>query len=136
MATAVTGRCKPGHLNILSAFFTPQFVSQGLFSDAFNGSATVSRDLDLPNYVDMLLLGRQTVLYSTNAGLNNLVSANMHLDLNAMPVGAWGQNQGWTFIANGAGFRPGDARAMAEERLAKQIARTNFDLGQSSPSGQ
>ena len=62
-ATAVAGRCKPERLTFLSDLFTLQFVSDGFFNDAFNGSAKVFHDLDLANYADMLLLGRQTVEY-------------------------------------------------------------------------
>jgi hypothetical protein len=32
-----------------------------------------------------------------------------------------GQDRTWTFRAAGAGFKTGDARALAEERIMKQI---------------
>lgn len=128
VATALGRQCKPDPLKILPTFFTQRFVADGLFNETFNGSTTPSRDLNLARYVDLLLLGRLTVEYSTNAGLQNVITANVRLEVSSFPVGAWGQNNAWTFTANGAGFRPGDARAMADERVLDQIKGAAFNL--------
>jgi hypothetical protein len=136
IAAAVSARCKPERLKFPPSPFTLEFVSDGLFENAFNGSTAIIRDLELTNSADLLLLGRQSVEYATNPDLNNLITATMRLELNALPVGAWGQNNGWTFSANGAGFRQADARAAAEERIVKQISGTNFNLAPLSSGGQ
>ena len=73
----------------------------------------------------MLVLVRKTVHYVNTPSLNNLVSANLQLDVVAMPVAATGQNQTWSFTANGPGFSQEAARKAAEERIIKQITNDN-----------
>ena len=54
--------------------------------------------------------------------MENVITATVQLEVAVIPVAGNGQSKTWTLTANGAGFKPGDARAMAEERLIKQIA--------------
>jgi hypothetical protein len=70
--------------------------------------------------VDVLFLGREEISYSTDASLENILTANIRLEITAITA-ADGQNRSWTFVANGAGFKQTEARLMAEERLIKQI---------------
>ncbi|MDR3459421.1 MAG: hypothetical protein P4N60_18495 [Verrucomicrobiae bacterium] len=73
---------------------------------------------------------RETVSYETNADLNNVITANMTLEIATLPVTGQNQSQSWTLSANGTGFRRGDARVMAEERILKQIETdTKMSLG-------
>jgi hypothetical protein len=116
---------------IYSSFFTPKFYTDGLFSAAFSGSSQVASDLRLSESVDGLLLALTQVTYSTNASLDNLITANVRLDVRAAPVSGNGQSQSWGFTANGAGFHTTDALLMAEERLIKQIsADTKMSLSE------
>jgi len=131
LGTAVADRCKPDGVKLLSGLFTQEFVSDGLFAQVVSGSTEVSRSLELTNFVDALLFGRETVQYSTNPDLANTITANLCLELTSFRVTAAGQDAGWKLSANGVGFRQTEALSMAQERLLKQISRTNFDLRRS-----
>jgi len=130
LAAAVGERIKPDGVKVLPRLFTPEFVSDGLFTKTFSGSTEGVRGLDLTNFVDSLLCGREVVEYSTNSELQTTISAHLRLELTSFRITAAGPDKSWTFAANGVGFRQGDALALAEDRLLKQIARTNFDMGQ------
>ena len=119
---AIGSRLQAPPVQILSSVFRPAFVADGLFSQALSGSTSVIDKLELSKSVDMLLLGRETVEYSTDPSLGNLVSAHLHLELTAVSVSS-AQSRSWSFLANGAGFKQTEARQMAEERLIKQIAK-------------
>jgi hypothetical protein len=108
-------------IELIPSFFTPEFVSDGLFYEAFNDMQAVSRRLELTKTLDVLLLARQSVGYSTNTELQNVITANMRLEATTAKLATGDQNRVWTYAANGAGFTPQAARAMAEERIIKQI---------------
>ena len=85
----------------------------------------------------MLVLLRETVRYVNTPSLNNLVTANMQLDIVATSIATPGQNQSWTFTANGPGFTQDAARQAAEERIIKQIAADKrMSFTQISPSSR
>ena len=53
----------------------------------------------------------------------------MKLKVVALPIAGQVEPKKWTFTAAGAGFKQQDARAMAEERIIKQIdTDTNMSL--------
>ncbi len=127
--SAVASHLKTDSASILTSFFRPAFVSDGLFANAFAGSNGIFDKLDLSKSLDVLLLGREQVQYSSDPSLENVMTANMELEIAAFSI-ADGQSQSWTFVANGAGFKQTEARQMAEERLIKQIAKdTKMSLG-------
>jgi hypothetical protein len=120
----IASRLKTDSIEILPSLFTSEFVSDGVFSRACNDSSQITKALDLVKFLDVLLLTRQRVGYSTNgASLQNVITANMQLEVMISAVGAPNQPQAWTLTANGAGFTPNGARQLAEERLLKQIAK-------------
>jgi len=123
VSAALTDHFKSQNAEILSSFFTPEFVSDGLFNTVIGGSGDLSRQLELANTLDSLLLARQQVQYSTNPDLLNVITANMQLEVALMPIAGNAQGQSWTFTANGAGFNRAAARQLAEERLIRQIAK-------------
>ena len=117
-----------GH-DATTLLLTPRFISDGLFTEVFTGSKAVLAKLDLKNLAGTLLLGRQTVDYSTNAALENLVTAHMKLELQTLPLTAGGQEQ--TQILESVGTelnRPTDARLQAEDRMVKQIQKQSEPL--------
>lgn len=118
---AIASRFKTDSVGILASFFRPPFVTDGLFANALAGSNEIFDKLELSKSLDVLLVGRQEVQYSTDPSLENVMSANMQLEVTAISM-ADGHRQSWTFVANGAGFKQSEARLMAEERLLKQIA--------------
>lgn len=121
--TALAEHFKTGTVEALSSVFTPEFISDGLFTQAFSGSAGIFKNLEIARSVDAVLLARQTVQYSKDASMENLVSATMQLEVMLSPLGSQGQSQSWTFTAYGSGFDQKAARAMAEERIITQIAK-------------
>jgi hypothetical protein len=120
---SIINRFKPDSIDIdiVSSVFRPQFVSDGLFDKILAGSNQVIDKLELSKTLDMLLLGREEVEYSSDPSLQDLITANMRLELTAVSV-ATGESQSWTFVSNGAGFKKSESRQMAEERLIKQLA--------------
>jgi len=121
LATILARHFSSGSTKAFSSLFTPEFISDGLFDGAAGGSSEAVNKLDLANSLDTLLLAKQSVQYTSNPSLQNVLSAHMRLDVTELSVTARGQNQTWTFSANGAGFSQALAREMAEERIVKQI---------------
>ena len=122
LTTAISDRFKTDSAKMLNSLFRPAFVTDGLLANVLDGSPAAITKLDLAKSLDVLLLGRQTVQYSSDPSLENVITANMRFELTAMSI-ANGQNQSWAYNSNGAGFKQSEARAMAEERLLKQIAK-------------
>jgi hypothetical protein len=129
VTTTLTRRFQKTSASVLSPFFNPEFVSDGLFQEAFNGSSTLFRKLDLANSLDGLVLAQQDVQYAQNAALENVISATMQLKVTLIPISSPGNGQTWIFTASGPGFTKEVARKAAEERLIKQITNdTNMSL--------
>jgi uncharacterized lipoprotein YehR (DUF1307 family) len=85
----------------------------------------------------VLVLVRETTHYGNTPSLENLVTASLQVDVVAIPVATVGQNQSWTFTANGPGFSQAEARKAAEERIIKQISSdTRISYNQISPTGR
>jgi len=122
VANALSSHLRTKDISMLSSIFTPEFISDGLFAKTFRGSLAVLRTLELTNSLHAVFLGQQTVQFSTNTALGNVISAHMHLELISLSLARNGEIQQYEFSANGAGFKPAEARAQAEERLLNQIA--------------
>lgn len=130
VSTALANHFNSGSVKISTSFFKPEFVSDKLFANVFDGSTEILNKLELANSLDALLLARLAVRYSKDSSLNNLISANLQLAVQVVPIAGNIQNQTWTFTANGAGFSQAEAGSMAEERLVKQIINdTKMSLG-------
>lgn len=130
IGSALVSRFKTDHVQLTDSFFKPELVTDGLFLKTFNGATDLFNKLELAKSLDALLLARQIVQYETNADLNNVITVNMSLEVTTLPVTGQIQSQSWTFTANGSGFRRGEARMQAEERIIKQLeSNTNMSLG-------
>jgi len=121
VSDALINRFKKEPVQLVSSFFKPAFVSDGLFNDAFVNSNDLFNRLELQKSLDGLLLAQEKVQYSSNPSLQNVITASMELDVKTLLIGSQAEKQTWTFTAAGAGFTQADARAQAEERLIKQI---------------
>jgi flagellar biosynthesis GTPase FlhF len=131
IGAALVNRFKGERHDFSDSFFKPALVSDGLFNAAFNGSSDLFNKLELAKSLNAILLARQDVQYSTNTTLANIVTANMHLEIVALPIAGKIQSQDWKFMANGAGIGPAEAREQAEERIIKQInTDTNMSVFQ------
>lgn len=134
IGAALVNHFKAQRVQLTDSFFKPELVTEGLFDAAFNGDSGLFNKLELAKSLDALLLARQEVQYETNADLNNVVTAAMHVEIATLPVAGQIESHSWTFSANGAGIRRADARMQAEERIIKQIeADTKMSLGSSTP---
>ena len=122
LASILAEHIKGSGVKTYTSLFTPEFVSGGLFDEAFNDSPRPIETLELGEVLDILLLARQSVEYSTNPSLENVLTANLRLEVTRSSVARRGDGQTWTFTAAGAGFKRADAFKAAEERIVKQIA--------------
>ena len=129
VASALCQKFETGNVQTVSSLFTREFITDGLLRNTMDGSRAVLKDLELSKSLDALCLARAKVDYAKNPSLENVISAHMHLQVVTVPVTTLTGNRSWSFTANGAGFTEEEARALAEERLAKQIAAaTNMIL--------
>jgi hypothetical protein len=120
-ATVIAKHIRSEKLTTATSVFTQKFVADGLFAEAFQGSQDILNRLELRKILDALLLARQTIGYSTNSSLQNVITANIQLEILMLPISEEGESQSWKFIANGVGFKPAEARLMAEERLINEL---------------
>lgn len=129
IANALAQRLKTAEVQLLNSFFKPEFVADRFVGNIFSGDTGIFGRLELSNSLNGVLVGKQTVTYSTNAALENTITANLRLEVMALPVGFTRESQSWNFAANGIGFRPHEARQLAEDRIIEQIAKsTNMVL--------
>jgi len=122
VTSALVNRLQRVSVRMLSPFFKPEFVSDGLFQEIFNGSGQPIEKLGLKNTIDGVVLAQQSVQYAQNTALENVITATMQLKVAVVPVSGQGDGKTWTFTAYGPGFTKEVARQAAEERLIKQIA--------------
>ena len=97
-------------------------MSDGLLGKLFADAPAVIRNLELDKRLAAVLVARESVDYSTNPSLENVTTANMRLEVLALSANPDGDSTTWTLMAAGAGFNQKAARALAEERILKQIS--------------
>ena len=108
VSAALAGNFQNDTVEVVPSILKPEFVSDGLINDAFNDSSDLPRKLELAKSVDGLLLARETVEYSTNPALLNVITASLRLEVLLKPVTGKNPARIWTFTANGAGFNQSD----------------------------
>lgn len=123
LATALADHFKSSGAEISTSLFTLEFISDGLFDSLLGGSSQVFNQLELAKLLNTLLLAKQTVEYSTNPDLENTTTARMRLDVTVLSATERGQSRSWSFSSSGIGFSEMQARAMAEDRIVKQIQK-------------
>lgn len=122
LASALAEQVKSSNTKALTSLFTPEFVTEGLFKATFDDSPKAIDDLGLRDGLDMILLAQQSLEYTTNPSLENVLTASMTLEVKLVSVTQRGQSESWTFTSSGAGFKQPDARKAAEDRIIKQIS--------------
>lgn len=129
IAIALAQRLKSSEVQFLNSFFRPEFVADNYVARIFSGDTAIFDRLELTNSLNAVLVGRQSVNYSTNRALENTVTADLRVEVMVLPVGLSRESQSWNFAANGIAFRSHEARQAAEERIIEQIAKhTNMAL--------
>jgi len=121
ISSALVTRFGSTAVEVLSSLFKPEFISDGVFANLFEGSRDAVAKLELAEYADGVLLARQEVVYTTDPSLENVVSAHMILEMQNIPLREATAGNTWRFAADGVGFKELEARLLAEERLIKQI---------------
>ena len=122
VSAALASHLQTERVEMLSSFLKPEFIYAGLLDDAFRDSSALAAKLELSKFVDALLLARQSVQYSTDPSLENVITATMKLEVLIKSPDGNDPGRIWTFRANGAGFKQSDARSLAEERIIRQIS--------------
>lgn len=129
ISAALASRFKTIGVELEGSFFTPAFFADGLFGQCFTDITKPIAKLELNKSLDGLLLGRATTEYTSNPSLENVLTANLTVQIMAVPTASSMAGESWTFTAAGAGFHKEAARAMAQERLLEQIkADTRMSL--------
>jgi hypothetical protein len=122
VADALIQRFNSNDILLLNSFFKPEFVADKYVASVLSGDTGIFDRLELTNRLNGVLIGRQAVTYSTNATLENTITANLRLELMVWPVGFTGQSRSWALSANGVGFNNFDALQQAEDRIIHRIA--------------
>lgn len=134
IARALAERLGTNDTQVLDSFFKPDFVADKYADSILSGDTVIFDRLQLTNWLNGVLVGRQTVAYSTNSALENTITANVRLEVKLFPVGLARESQSWAFSGNGVGFNAFDARQLAEDRIIHRIASdptmalSNFSL--------
>jgi hypothetical protein len=121
MSRALASHLQAGDVEMVESFFKPELVSDGLLKDLFSESTQTRQKLELDKTLDGLILARMAVEYLSNPSLQDVITAKLSLDVAVQGMGARGTSKTWTLTASGAGFDRNTARAMAEERILKEI---------------
>ncbi len=89
----------------------------------------MTKRLELDSSLDGLILARESVVYSENPSLANVLTATMTVDVMVKATRRGGASRTWSFTASGAGFNQTVAHNLATERIEKQLnADTNMSL--------
>lgn len=120
IATALAQKFRSSDVRIDTSVFTADFFADGLFVRAFEDPLAMCGKLDLYDVLSGVVLGRETIEYSQDPSLENVISAHVRLEVLAFSF-ASRDPKSWTFSANGAGFKRTEAIQLAEERLTRQI---------------
>lgn len=125
ISQAIIRHCQNQGTELTTSFFKQEFFWDRIFDDAFAGSDDVFKKLNLPGSLAGALLARETVTYTTNSALQNMITAEMHLDIVFFQFKGGTHSQTWSFTANGPGFTKSAARSQAEDRILTQIDKAS-----------
>lgn len=121
LSSTIADRLSTGGVKTTISLFKPAFVTDGLFKQVFEGQTDIVNRLPIKNGARTLLLGRQTVTYTSNPQLNDTVTATMNLDLNAITTDGLQSVTAQSIQGIGVGFTKDEARISAEERITSHL---------------
>lgn len=121
LVQALSSRLQTNGVELVGTFFKPELVSDGLTDGLFSESTLLRQKLEIDKSLDGLILARESVEYVSNPSLENAITAKLAVEVAAQALDGSGASKSWTLTASGAGFDRNAARAMAEERILKQI---------------
>jgi len=101
--------------------FTDSFAKDGVMKQLFNSNSTNITYLNLPSIIDAMLLAYYKTTFSTNASLNNIITATIHLECKAINTSDASLSESISADSAGAGFSNSQAEASAKERLLKTL---------------
>ena len=114
-------------LTTTASLFTPDFIADGLFSQMLSGSKEAFDKLELTNTIQAVMLAHQSVEYSTNSAIADVITATMTFDASAFSTSGFQMIFANSIKVAGAGLTRLEARTMAEERVLKQLEDGRLD---------
>lgn len=105
-----------------SSTFLGSFVTDGLHDRAFNGDPALIEKLGLREKAEKLALGVATVSYTPNATLNNVINAQLRLNVRIVDVASGGIVGEFSTEALAPGRSEADALAAARERILQNVS--------------
>ena len=108
-------------LRTTTTLFTDRFVTDGLFEKFFDeGGSSEIATLDLASNADLLILGKRTTSFTTNSGLQNIITAKVTLEAKTISIKSAQTVDTFSVSETGVGFSNDAAVAAAMEKILKQ----------------
>lgn len=123
IAQSISSYLKSQGLNPLLSLFRSPFISEGLFDEIFSGDTRKVKDLQIINHADYILLGRKLTNFRTAPELENLISAELNLELKIISADTGVIVRSQRFTAIGAGFSNSTAEEKALETIGSKIEK-------------
>jgi hypothetical protein len=136
LGQALAAQLTSAGLKTTASLFASEFVSDGLLTSAMAGTKENLLALELTNQVRVVLLGRQSVAYSTNGSLSDLITATLTTEMCAFSSRALRLLYADKFSVAGAGLTQSEARAAAEERGLRDLTSNRLQSIEKCLSGE
>jgi len=117
----VASSLKTKELNPVLALFKNPFVQDGIFENMFSGDIGKIKELQLEKRTDYIILGKKSSSYKINPELQNIITADVSLELKVFSVEKGVIINSTILSAAGAGFSNSDAEKRAIELLNSKI---------------
>ena len=111
-----------------ASLFTESFVSDNLFKEVFSGSSGQVRKLELTKYASHILLGKQSTTFSNNPDLQDLVTANVSLELHFVSSESGLIEDSFLSTKTGAGFNKANAEQDALKKVLAELGKRETRL--------
>jgi hypothetical protein len=121
LSVSVVQSLATNHVSASASLLQSSFITDGLLTNAMINPQAVIPSLHLQTNIHVLFLGKQSVAYTTNSALDDLVTATMQCQFIGVVLPSLELLSSETLQTVGAGFSIVESRAAAEERLAKQL---------------
>jgi hypothetical protein len=106
--------------SLLGLFKTP-FIQDGIFEKVFSGDSTKLKDLQVIKHADCVILGKISSNYKTNPELQNVISAEIGLEIKVISCKNSVIIDSAYISEKGAGFSNADAENKAIEVMKEKI---------------
>lgn len=108
-------------LNLYLNLFKDSFIKQGMFAEIFSGDTSKIKEFQLEKHTDYVILGKKASSFRINQELQDLVSADLVLELKLFDAVNGKMVDSISLKTIGAGFSNDEAEKRAIEHLYKRI---------------